>query len=51
MARVQLLTFDLDDTLWAVHPVLVEAERSVNRFLKTNCPLVLEQLNTEDFIE
>lgn len=51
MARVQLLTFDLDDTLWAVHPVLAAAERSVRRFLQANCPLVLERLNTEDFIE
>ncbi len=51
MARVQLLTFDLDDTLWEVHPVLVAAERSVTRFLQSNCPLVLERLKTEDFIE
>ena len=50
MPRVQRLTFDLDDTLWEVTPVLIEAERSVRRFLKTNCPLVLEKFNTEDFI-
>ncbi len=51
MARVQLLTFDLDDTLWAVQPVLVEAERSVSQFLQANCPQVLKKLKTEDFIE
>ncbi len=51
MSRVQLLTFDLDDTLWEVHPVLVAAERSVRQFLQANCPLVLEQFKTEDFIE
>lgn len=50
MSRIQLLTFDLDDTLWEVTPVLIEAERSVRRFLKSNCPLVLEKFNTEDFI-
>ncbi|MGI9288198.1 MAG: HAD family hydrolase [Pseudomonadales bacterium] len=51
MARVRLLTFDLDDTLWEVNPVLIEAERRVRQFLKANCPLVLEKLKAEDFIE
>lgn len=51
MARVRLLTFDLDDTLWEVNPVLIAAERRVRQFLKANCPLVVEKLKTEDFIE
>lgn len=50
MPRVRLLTFDLDDTLWEVTPVLIEAEHSVRRFLKNHCPLVLEKFSTEDFI-
>lgn len=51
MSQVRLLTFDLDDTLWEVTPVLIEAERHVRQFLKANCPLVLEKFKTEDFIE
>lgn len=51
MPRVQLLTFDLDDTLWEITPVLIEAERHVCQFLKANCPLVLEKFKTEDFVE
>lgn len=50
MPRIKLLTFDLDDTLWEVTPILIEAERRVRRFLKRKCPAVVDRFTTEDFI-
>jgi FMN hydrolase / 5-amino-6-(5-phospho-D-ribitylamino)uracil phosphatase len=44
MRRYSLITFDLDDTLWDVRPVLIQAEQRVSAWLTTHCPQVLPQL-------
>jgi len=45
--RFRLLTFDLDDTLWDVRPVLVAAERRVEEWMRTHCPGVPERFDRE----
>lgn len=48
--RFRLVTFDLDDTLWEVGPVLLRAEQRVGRWLAARCPEVLERYDTEALI-
>ena len=43
--RYTLVTFDLDDTLWDVRPVLERAELRVGIWLREHCPRVLEQFD------
>lgn len=45
--RFRLITFDLDDTLWDVRPVLVAAEERVEQWLRTHSPRVLERFDRE----
>ena len=48
MNPIQALTFDLDDTLWDVEPVIVEAERHVYEWLALNCPNTTETYTLQD---
>lgn len=41
----QLLTFDLDDTLWDVVPVIVEAEKAMMEWLDSNHPDMSQAYN------
>lgn len=43
---VQLITFDLDDTLWDNGPVIIAAEQAFARWLQENTPLGADQLLT-----
>jgi putative hydrolase of the HAD superfamily len=43
MREVQAIIFDLDDTLWAVGPVIVRAEHAMYAFLAERYPRVLER--------
>jgi FMN hydrolase / 5-amino-6-(5-phospho-D-ribitylamino)uracil phosphatase len=43
--RLRLVTFDLDDTLWDVRPVLASAESRVAEWLDANCPEVAARLD------
>ena len=38
MVSIHAITFDLDDTLWEIEPVIVEAERHVYQWLSRHCP-------------
>ncbi|MCG3171369.1 MAG: 5-amino-6-(5-phospho-D-ribitylamino)uracil phosphatase YigB [Pseudomonadales bacterium] len=38
--RFALITFDLDDTLWQVRPVLLRAEQELERWMHEQCPEV-----------
>ncbi len=38
MKHIQAITFDLDDTLWAVMPVLRRAEQRLHQWLLAHCP-------------
>jgi len=49
--RFTLITFDLDDTLWDVRPVLAKAEQRVEAWLRHNCPLVLQQYDREALMQ
>ncbi|MDY6828188.1 MAG: HAD-IA family hydrolase [Pseudomonadota bacterium] len=46
MSRIRAITFDLDDTLWAVTPVLIEAEASLLGFLSARAPQITAVLET-----
>jgi FMN hydrolase / 5-amino-6-(5-phospho-D-ribitylamino)uracil phosphatase len=49
--RFSLITFDLDDTLWDVRPVLVKAEQRVEAWLRINCPLVLQRYDRKALMQ
>ena len=36
--KLRLLTFDLDDTLWATAPVILAAEHRLHRWLMLHAP-------------
>ena len=36
--KVKVIGFDLDDTLWAVRPVIIRAEKTLNNWLQTRVP-------------
>ncbi len=40
---IRAITFDLDDTLWPVAPVIERAEHAMHAWLGRNCPEVTEQ--------
>src|SRR5689334_19739264 len=45
--RIKLLTFDLDDTLWELSPVLNRAEAVGYRWLQEHVPAVTRQFSVE----
>jgi putative hydrolase of the HAD superfamily len=45
--RIRLLTFDLDDTLWELGPVLIRAEAVGYRWLHEHIPAVTRQFSIE----
>ena len=44
---IKVVTFDLDDTLWAVGPVILEAEKALWGWLKENCPQMAARYDRE----
>jgi len=36
--HIRAITFDLDDTLWPIEPVMLRAERQLDAWLRTHCP-------------
>lgn len=42
---IEVITFDLDDTLWAVEPVLQKAEQRVYRWLQQHAPALTGQFS------
>ena len=51
MHPIRALTFDLDDTLWEIEPVIVEAEQHVYEWLAFNCPKATEAYTLQDMQE
>jgi putative hydrolase of the HAD superfamily len=45
---VRAIAFDLDNTLWAVEPVLLRAEARVYGWLQEHCPRITASLTIED---
>jgi putative hydrolase of the HAD superfamily len=48
---IQVITFDLDDTLWDIRPVLVRAETAVYRWLQQNAPRLSEHYSPEQLAQ
>ena len=48
---IRVITFDLDNTLWDVEPVLQRAEQAQNDWLLTHRPRVAEHFSTEQLRE
>ncbi len=47
---ITTLSFDLDDTLWPVRPVIIAAERELRVWLDTHYPRVYEQLDRDQIM-
>jgi len=45
---IRLVTFDLDDTLWDVAPVIVQAERALQEWLEQRAPALAERYSMMD---
>ena len=45
---MRAIAFDLDNTLWAVEPVLLRAEARVYAWLEQHCPRITANLTLED---
>lgn len=48
MQSIRAITFDLDDTLWEIGPVIENAEREIYRWLAIHCPRVIGQFSLDD---
>ena len=46
--KIKLITFDLDDTVWPNHKVIVDAEKALWSFLMIKVPQVKDQLNEDN---
>ncbi len=44
---IKVITFDLDDTLWEVTPVLIRAERRVLEWLEQHCPELSQRFSIQ----
>ena len=44
---IKCITFDLDDTLWKIEPVITRAEVEFQKWLEKNYPMVAEQFSIE----
>jgi FMN phosphatase YigB (HAD superfamily) len=42
MRNIRTITLDLDDTLWAIHPVIERAENKLYDWLRDNYPRITE---------
>lgn len=50
MNGIRTITLDLDDTLWAIHPVIKRAEQRLYAWLGEHYPRITEQFAPEDFV-
>ena len=46
MPQIQLITFDLDNTLWDVHSVIINAEATMRAWLAEHVPVYAQQIDT-----
>jgi FMN hydrolase / 5-amino-6-(5-phospho-D-ribitylamino)uracil phosphatase len=46
-ADIRAISFDLDDTLWPIEPVIAQAEQALYDWLQTHCPRVTELHSVE----
>jgi putative hydrolase of the HAD superfamily len=48
---IRTITLDLDDTLWAIRPVIERAEQALHDWLSAEYPRIGEMFSAEDIIE
>ena len=48
MPAIRAVAFDLDDTLWAIGPVIERAERLLYAWLHEHCPRLTERFSLQD---
>lgn len=51
MQNIRTITIDLDDTLWAIHPVIVRAEKALYAWLQENYPGITERFSPQDLTQ
>ncbi|MDH3351192.1 MAG: HAD family hydrolase [Gammaproteobacteria bacterium] len=51
MYDIRTITLDLDDTLWAIDPVIERAERKLREWLRDNYPRITEMFSPQDMYE
>jgi putative hydrolase of the HAD superfamily len=51
MKAIRTITIDLDDTLWAIHPVIVRAERKLYGWLSEEYPRVTEMFSQDEIVK
>ena len=51
MRDIRCITIDLDDTLWAIHPVIARAEDRLRQWLAEHYPRTVEQFSTAKLME
>jgi putative hydrolase of the HAD superfamily len=49
--NIRTITLDLDDTLWAIHPVIRRAEKQLYEWLGENYPRITEMYEPADMLE
>jgi len=48
MQDIRTITLDLDDTLWAIHPVITRAEKALYAWLQEHYPHITERFSPEE---
>ena len=51
MNNIRTITLDLDDTLWAIHPVIKRAEARLYAWMSDNYPRITELFKPDDLLE
>ena len=51
MNNIRTITLDLDDTLWAIHPVLKRAEERLYNWMSRYYPRITELFEPADLID
>jgi len=51
MHDIRTITLDLDDTLWAIHPVIMRAERTLYEWLQAHYPRITEMFSAEALLQ
>ena len=51
MNGIRTITLDLDDTLWAIHPVIRRAETRLYQWLGENYPRITQMFEPADIWE
>ncbi|MEH6627594.1 MAG: HAD-IA family hydrolase [Motiliproteus sp.] len=46
---IKVITFDLDDTLWSINPVMVKANQALYQWLQDHAPAFADRYQLQDF--